>query len=357
MKTGVLGAVLVATMLAAPAAWTQSADAEAEREQAEGRRAEMEAQRREIEQQRKEAEQAMREAERQLAEAAQRIAELSQQRLPAIAGGNWSMSMPDRPVLGVTIGASDEDTPVEGVKVMGVTPGGAAAESGLQAGDVITGVNDVSLAAVSPSAANLKLLEFMQTVKLGDTVLVEYERDGETARVSVEPREAPTHKFAYRSGPGGEFEAMVPSVGALPQEEVRQFVFRSMSGWSDLELVTLTEDLGRYFGTDEGLLVVRAPDDDALKLRDGDVIKRIGGREPRSVTHAIRILGSYQAGETLEIEIMRDRRRQTLEIEMPDNRQGALPGLGTPKLEKTIVIEAAPDAPAAPAPVDPAERP
>ena len=77
-------------------------------------------------------------------------------------------------------------------------------------------------------------------------------------------------------------------------------------------------------GTDSGLLVVRAPADEALQLRDGDVIQRIDGREPTSVSHAMRILASYQGGEKLEIEIMRDKKRQTLSVEMPDHRQGAL---------------------------------
>ena len=36
--------------------------------------------------------------------------------------------------------------------------------------------------------------------------------------------------------------------------------------------------------------------------------------------HAVRILGSYQAGEELNIEIMRDKRKQTIDVVMPDNR-------------------------------------
>ena len=88
-------------------------------------------------------------------------------------------------------------------------------------------------------------------------------------------------------------------------------------------MITLTERLGKYFATDKGLLVVRAPDDDNLKLQDGDVIKSIDGREPKSVSHAMRILGSYQSGEQLQLKIMRDKRKQTLKIEMPDNRRGS----------------------------------
>ena len=104
-------------------------------------------------------------------------------------------------------------------------------------------------------------------------------------------------------------------------------------------MVELTEDLGRYFGTDEGFLVVSAPKGEKLKLRDGDVIQSIDGREPRSVSHTIRILSSYQSGETLEIKIMRDKRRQTLKIEMPDNRIGRVDELLIPHVESRIRIE------------------
>ncbi len=72
------------------------------------------------------------------------------------------------------------------------------------------------------------------------------------------------------------------------------------------------------------MLVVSAPESDALKLEDGDVIQKIDGREPTSVRHALRILSSYQPGEGLEIEVMRDKRKRTLEIQMPDDRRSML---------------------------------
>ena len=43
------------------------------------------------------------------------------------------------------------------------------------------------------------------------------------------------------------------------------------------------------------------------------------------MNHALRILSSYQPGETLELEIMRDKQSQTLEVEMPDNRRSWIP--------------------------------
>ena len=267
----------------------------------------------------------MREAEERMAEAAARIAELSSSRLPqVIREGRLQGSV--HPVMGITIGADDGDGPVEGVVVSGVTPGSAAADAGLRAGDVITAVNDESLSADAAEDANRKLLDFMDGIVEGDTLDVEYLRDGRAATVEVMPRVMPLQTFAFRSGnkafglPGAPGAPGMPiAPGAAPFFSV----FMGGGSWGDMEMVSLTEDLGRYFGTDEGLLVVRAPEDDNLKLRDGDVIQSIDGREPSSVSHAMRILGSYQGGETLEIEIMRDRKRQTVSVEMPDNRQSA----------------------------------
>ena len=71
-------------------------------------------------------------------------------------------------------------------------------------------------------------------------------------------------------------------------------------------------------GLGGGLLVVRAPDDEALEaLMDGDVILEIGGRTPNGAAHALRILASFEPGETLQLTIMRDQRRETLEIDFP----------------------------------------
>jgi len=46
----------------------------------------------------------------------------------------------------------------------------------------------------------------------------------------------------------------------------------------------------------------------------------------------VRILGSYQPGETMKLEIMRDKRRRTLTVEVPDDRQSRLPGGSHPAL-------------------------
>ncbi len=260
----------------------------------------------------------MREAEERLAEAAARIAELSTRRLPQITSSIVDgMRAHNRAMLGITLDTEGERSPVEGVTVAGVTPGSAAAEAGLQAGDVITAVNSEALGADTDQEANEKLVDFMAGVQEGDTLEIEYLRDGRSDTVEVRPRRI-GHHFPWR---GRRHPAMAPPAPPAPGF----FAFHAAIGsWGDMEMVSLTEDLGRYFGTDRGLLVVRAPADENLKLRDGDVIQSIDGREPSSVRHAMRILASYQGGEELALEIMREGQRQTLRIEMPDSRQSRL---------------------------------
>ena len=244
----------------------------------------------------------MREAEERLAEAARKIAELSTSNLPTIVDIERRIHMDGRTVLGITIASDDGAGPVEGVTVRGVSPGGAAADAGLQSGDIITAVNDESLTADDDEQANSKLVDFMSGVEEGDILEVEYLRNGKQASVEVKPREMSALAFAF--GRGGRNFSMQVAPNA-PDFDFSRFAWVSDgSGWGHMEMVSLTERLGTYFGTDEGLLVVRAPDDESLKLEDGDVIQSIDGREPRSVSHAMRILGSYQSGEQLELQIM-----------------------------------------------------
>ena len=97
------------------------------------------------------------------------------------------------------------------------------------------------------------------------------------------------------------------------------FAFRygPAARWGDMELVSLTPDLGGYFGADQGLLVVRAPTEPGLGLRDGDVILSIDGRTPGDPTHAMRILRSYEPEEELTLFIIRRGRSETLTGTVP----------------------------------------
>ena len=273
-----------------------------------------------------EIEEKLRMAEERMAVAAREIAEITKERLPRIAQIEQRFALASKPRLGVTIETTDNEGPVEGVTILGVTPGSAASDSGLRSGDVMTSVNDEELSADNCKIANTRLLGFMKGVEEGDVLTVEYLRDGKVGSVEVEPRIVADSTFAWVSRDGQDFT--MPTMPAAPEviERIKmEFGFPwAGTGLGDLELVELNEGLGRYFGTDTGLLVVAAPKSDAFDLRDGDVIQSIDGREPKDVRHAMRILASYQAGEKLELGIIRDKRKVKVDVEIPADHHGSL---------------------------------
>ena len=168
------------------------------------------------------------------------------------------------------------------------------------------------------SAARV-LIGQMDNVSPGDTVLLTIVRDGDEEEIEViaGSSSAVFGPFFDRDDESGDRRF---DLGELFERrgEVGDRLLSFRRSWGDMELVELTPELGAYFGTETGILVVRAPSDDALAvLMDGDVILDIGGREPNSPEHALRILASFESGETLELAIMRNQDRQTLEVEFP----------------------------------------
>ena len=293
----------------------------------------------------------MREAELQLEEAARRVAELSTERLGAIGDGyRYAFEYSDKPRLGVTIEEKSDGGPVEGVTIIGVSPGSAADDAGVRTGDVVTSVNGESLSADSTRAANARLLDFMKGVEEGDTLDIEYLRDGNVGKVKVKPRPVEATAFAWMPGVGNGHAPNMPEIHVSPEmAEKFKFSFGPWRGaWGNLELVELTEGLGRYFGTDSGLLVISAPKSNDFKLQEGDVIESIDGREPSSVKHCMRILGSYEPGETVVLKIMRDKKRQTIEVDVPDDRSSRL----LPVPPKPVMPARAPRPAAVPMPAE-----
>lgn len=256
------------------------------------------------------------EAQERLEEAARQVAELSSE----LAGDAMIMAMEGlrsiapRPMLGINISNTTDQE--DGVEIFGVTPGGPADEAGLRAGDVLTRIDDVDLTGAGPEAAADRLTDYMADVEDGQEVTVTFMRDDEQEQVVVVPREMNPLRFAFDMD-DFDFGLVDPEIPDGLTAHAYQFRFGDAGPWGDMELVSLSPDLARYFGTDDGLLVIRAPQDSALKLRDGDVILEIDGRKPTSPGHAMRILRSYETGEQLGLRIVRDKKRLTLELEMP----------------------------------------
>ena len=217
-------------------------------------------------------------------------------------------------MLGIVIEGVHDDGKSDGVIITGVSPGGPADKAGLKTGDLLLSLNGESLAGSSSSDSSEKLLRKMETIEPGTKVTVEYLRSGKTAKAELASVSMQAHGFNYAFG-DGDFNVRVPGPnGPMPGQ--RMF-FRLARQWGDLELVALSPELGKYFGSKEGVLVVHAPRDGKLQLADGDVILNIDGRKPNDPNHALGILRSYAPGEKLTMEIMREQHRQKLEVTVP----------------------------------------
>ncbi|GIW52059.1 MAG: hypothetical protein KatS3mg081_1414 [Gemmatimonadales bacterium] len=304
---------------------------------AQQRQEQREPERRELERQLEELRNEMRQLQRRL-DSLRRASRLTvtELRAPGVA----VLAPFGRAYLGITVNTRKNPAVDSiGAEISGVTPGGPADQAGLRAGDIIVSFNGEKLAGRYPAAGEyesepgIKLIHFARELEDGDTVEVEYRRGNQLRRATIVARRLESPALFRVEVPGGELQGIVARSRELTEqareaaerarEVERGIVFTFGDRWYDMELVTLNPELGQYFGTSEGLLVVRAPRDSEIQLQSGDVILSIDGRKPSSPSHALRILRSYGPGETIRIEIMRQRRRQTLTVTLPERDRGA----------------------------------
>jgi S1-C subfamily serine protease len=264
-------------------------------------------------------------ARERLEEASREVAELSAQLGVTAANEVMHYNFGGRRAM-IGINMDDPKGDGEGVLIEGVTPGGPAEQAGLRAGDVIVSMNGKALTKDEEGSAQRKVMDIMRDVDPGDEVSLEYERDGKKSSVTVVTDEMDPEAFGFAFGQG--MDHLMHNLEDLPAIVNLPNLHDFNSRWGDMEMVTLTSGLGEYFGTDKGILIVRAPKNKEIPLEDGDVILRIDGRTPTSPGHALRILHSYQGGEHLSIDIVRKQHPMTVEVDLPEPselRESALP--------------------------------
>jgi serine protease Do len=277
-------------------------------------------------------------ARRRLDEAAREVARLSGE-----MGRNFNFNFTSpvqvqiapRALLGVSIENNSGDT--KGALVRDVSPGSAAADAGIKAGDVITAIGGQDL--TKETDAGRALVDRMQAVEPNLKLQIDALRDGKKMSFDVTPRPAPQTFIAGiqplpgMAGRGGVQTFQLQRDGQGPGApgvagERRIEIRTNRDGPDDgarfrgLEFATVSEKLGSYFGVKSGVLVVRAGANSPFKLQDGDVILAIDGRTPSSAQHAGRILRSYADGEKITLRIQRERKAQNLDITMPGPDSG-----------------------------------
>jgi serine protease Do len=101
-------------------------------------------------------------------------------------------------------------------------------------------------------------------------------------------------------------------------------------GWLGIQIQDITEDVAEYYGLAdrEGVLVYMVIADGPASragIKDGDIIKTFGGQSIRHSRELIERVSGAKAGSRIPVEIMREGKRQTLQVEIGERPTDAEP--------------------------------
>jgi hypothetical protein len=178
------------------------------------------------------------------------------------------------------------------------------------------------------SLPGLRLIELAARLEPSDTVPIEFLRGKDRRTVQVVTEDEPDMVMAgpgsgrpfvmrFRGSPHGDDDRM-PVGDFMDVGPGGRFEFMTGSPLGDLELAPHNPHQGQYFGTTEGVLVIRAPKGGSLALKGGDVVQAVDGRKPSGPSHLLRIMRSYDRGETFKQDILRNKKRETVTAKLGD---------------------------------------
>lgn len=202
-----------------------------------------------------------------------------------------------------------------GVEITSIVPGSAAAEAGVEKGDVVTGYNGTPVEGVT------QFMRLVRETPVGRRVTLTIIRNG--AERNVEATMGEKKGWAWVQQGGKPFDAPGPEMWKMRLPDMPRIV----SAWKTSALGVVGEglegQLASYFGVEEGVLVRSVGEDtpaQAAGLRAGDVIITVAGNEvatPQEISNAIRESDS----RNVEVILMRDRQRMTATVMLEDGRE------------------------------------
>ena len=162
----------------------------------------------------------------------------------------------------------------------------------------------------------------IERIEVPEIDTVEMTAQIEQMRTEIEKRRSLME--VHRVAPvDGEFEFEFHEMSEMGNDALHDAnIWFGLPMAQGLQLAEIEPGLGEYFKTDRGVLVLKARQDNDLKLESGDVILQVGDTEVNSPAEFMRALRGFQSGDEFEIDIKRKRKNHTLKTVMPESRTG-----------------------------------
>jgi S1-C subfamily serine protease len=296
---------------------------------------------------------------------AQRMAELSA-RIGDQASASALRYLADSKsgMLGIAVDPDDD-----GIHVQAVTPDGPAERAGLKAGDVITAINGKHL-----SLNDASLLTGLSDLPPGKPVRLTVLRDGKTLHVRATPERfqpgdwQATVRAAQRAAREATASMRSPEFRERLQKQIDEAMkeasrattaamqagedtgaWHVLAPWWGLNLAPLNPDLGRYFGTDRGALVLSRDAKRYPELQPGDVITRVGDRAVERPQDAMRAFREASNDQPVAVTVRRHDKTLKLAFKSPPRWLALPPPPPAPPAPPAPVSPKAPAAPPPPA--------
>jgi S1-C subfamily serine protease len=223
---------------------------------------------------------------------------------------------------GSELGIRIDDTG-DGVKVGEVSPNGPAEKAGMKAGDIIVSFDGEKV------RSGRQLSRLVRETPSGKAVTARIRRDGSEKDLKVTPAEGSSAgTFTWSGNMDGlqdRLNGLTDRLNNMNFDRMRDFnfdyAFPEMLSGRRLGVSTseLTDQLAKYFGVDDGVLVTAVTDGSAAAkagLKAGDVITSIDGHRVTSRDDLVRDLRDGTTDD-VSIGIVRDKKEATVKANVP----------------------------------------
>lgn len=191
-----------------------------------------------------------------------------------------------------------------GLEVTKVYKDSPAAKAGLLEDDILLKINGKSLDEVD------QLIDIIDRTEVDEKINITYLREGKELETEATMSEREKKIFVWKDN----------------HKKLEHFMSDDQSAWLGVSTDNLSEQLRQFFNVPEdcGVLVNEVVEDSPAEkfgLKAGDVIIQVDKNEIEDSRDLMRVIDHYDAGEVIEVKIIRDKKEKILKITLGEGKR------------------------------------